>query len=99
MTYIVNSLAGYEVHVARYYARKGAYVAAVNRAQQALSDYQGVPASEEALAILVYCYQQLGLSSLRDDAQRVLETNYPNSPFLKNPLAGRKSKPWWQLFW
>jgi len=98
MTYIVNSLAGYEVHVARYYARKGAHVAAVNRAQQALTDYQGVPASEEALAILVYSYNALGMNQLRDDAQRILQSNYPGSPFLKDPLSGRSSKPWWQLW-
>jgi len=98
MTYIVNSLAGYEVHVARYYARRGAHVAAVNRAQQALSDYQDVPAAEEALAILVYSYDALGMDQLRDDARRVLETNYPNSPFLKKPLVGRVLKPWWQLW-
>ena len=99
MTYIVNSLAGYEVHVARYYARRGAYVAAINRAQQALNDYQGVPANEEALAILVYSYDAMGMTQLRDDARRVLEKNFPGSVFLANPLAGRSSKPWWQLFW
>lgn len=99
MTYITNSLAGYEVHVARYYARKGAYVAAINRAQQAINEYQGVPAAEEALAILTYSYDQLGLKDLRDDARRVLETNYPQSKFLVNPLSNSRSKPWWQLFW
>ena len=98
MTYIVNSLAGYEVHVARYYARRGAHVAAINRAQQALSDYQNVPAAEEALAILVYSYDAMGMTQLRDDARRVLEKNYPGSSFLKNPLSGRFSKPWWQLW-
>ena len=98
MTYIVNSLAGYEVHVARYYARKGAYVPAINRAQQALTDYQGVPAAEEALAILVYAYDAMGMSQLRDDARRVLENNFPQSGFLKNPLTGKVSKPWWQLW-
>lgn len=98
MTYIVNSLAGYEVHVARYYARRGAHVAAINRAQQALADYQGVPAAEQALAILVYSYDALGMTQLRDDARRVLDQNYPNSSFLKNPLAGATSKPWWQLW-
>ncbi len=98
MIYIINSLAGYEVHVARYYARRGAHVAAVNRAQQALSEYPNVPAAEEALAILVYSYGEMGMTALRDDAQRVLELNFPNSRFLKNPLAGRVSKPWWQLW-
>ena len=52
MTYIVNSLAQYEVHVARYYFERGAYVAAISRAQSALADYQAVPATEEALYIL-----------------------------------------------
>ena len=98
MLYIVNSLAGYEVHVARYYARRGAHVAAINRAQQAINDYQGVPAAEEALAILVYSYDALGMTQLRDDARRVLNQNYPDSSFLKNPLVARKSKPWWQLW-
>ena len=98
MVYITNSLAGYEVHVARYYARRGAYVAAINRAQQALTDYQGVPAAEEALGILVYCYDALGMTQLRDDSRRVLEQNFPNSKFLRQPLAGARSKPWWQLW-
>jgi outer membrane protein assembly factor BamD len=98
MTYIVNALAGYEVHVARYYARRGAHVAAINRAQQVLAEYPGVPASEEALAILVYSYDALGMAQLRDDAKRVMEKNFPNSNFLKNPLTGRVSKPWWQVW-
>ncbi len=98
MTYIVNALAGYEVHVARYYARRGAHVAAINRAQQVLAEYPGVPASEEALAILVYAYDALGMAQLRDDAKRVMEKNFPNSNFLKNPLTGRVSKPWWQVW-
>ena len=68
-------------------------------AQQALAEYQAVPAAEEALAILVYSYDALGMAQLRDDARRVLERNYPNSSYLKNPLASRQSKPWWQLFW
>lgn len=97
MVYIVNALAAYEVHVARYYASRGAHVAAVSRAQQAITDYQGVPAIEEALAILVYSYNALGLAPLRDDAKRVLATNYPQSRYLKSydPL---RSTPWWKLF-
>lgn len=97
MTYIVNSLAQYEVHVARYYFQRGAYVAAINRAQLALSDYDAVPAQEEALYILVQSYDALGLVQLRDDARRVLEKNYPQSPFLTQGFKG-PSNPWWQ-FW
>jgi outer membrane protein assembly factor BamD len=80
MVFIVNSLAEYEVHVARYYFRRGAYVAAANRAQYAVREFQNSPAVEEALGILVQSYQRLGLTQLRDDAERVLRKNYPDSP-------------------
>jgi len=97
MTYIVNSLAAYEVHVARYYATKGAHVAAVNRAQQAITDYQGVPAIEDALAILVTSYDAMGMTALRDDAKRVLEKNYPQSAYLQGK-AIKKTSAWWKLW-
>lgn len=97
MTHIVNSLAAYEVHVARYYASRGAHVAAINRAQQAIADYQGVPALEEALAILVGSYDAMGMTVLRDDAKRVLEKNFPQSAYLK-PGGSGKSTSWWRLW-
>jgi outer membrane protein assembly factor BamD len=97
MTYIVNSLAAYEVHVARFYASRGAHVAAINRAQQAISDYPGVPASEEALAILVKSYDAMGMGDLRDDAKRVLAKNFPKSPYLQGDGL-KQSKTWWR-FW
>lgn len=97
MVYIVNSLAQYEVHVARYYHSRGAHVAAINRAQLALNDYQDVPALEEALYILVQSYDALGLTQLRDDARRVLEKNYPNSTYLTRGFKGPDT-PWWK-FW
>lgn len=83
LTHIVNSLAQYEVHVARYYHRRGAYVAAINRAQTALTDYPGTPALEEALSLLVSSYGALGLDDLRNDARRVLIASYPNSAYLR----------------
>jgi outer membrane protein assembly factor BamD len=97
MTYIVNSLAEYEVHVARYYYSRGAYVAAVNRAQAALNDYRDVPALEEALFILMRSYDSLGMTQLRDDTKRVMEKSYPGSEYLSR---GSKSTqdPWWK-FW
>ena len=97
MTYIVNSLAQYEVHVARYYYERGAYVAAVNRAQNALADYHDVPALEEALYILVQSYDKLGMPQLRDDAKRVLLTTYPNTQYLARGFKG-KQDPWWKLW-
>jgi outer membrane protein assembly factor BamD len=95
MTHVVNSLAAYEVHVARYYANRGAHVAAINRAQQAISEFEGVPAVEEALAILVKSYDALGMAVLRDDALRVLTKNYPQSAFLKGN-APTRTKSWWR---
>jgi len=97
MTYIVNSLAQYEVHVARYYFARGAYVAAINRAQIALTDYQGVPALEEALFIIVKSYDALGMTQLRDDAKRVLEKSYPQTEYLSRGFKA-SSDPWWK-FW
>jgi outer membrane protein assembly factor BamD len=82
MTYIVNSLAAYELHVARYYYRRGAYVAAANRAQQAVQEFQYSPSAEEALAIMVRSYDRLGLVQLRDDAARVLRKNFPQSTLI-----------------
>lgn len=83
LTHIVNSLSQYEVHVARYYHRRGAHVAAINRAQTALTDYPGTPALEEALHLLVSSYDALGMNDLRNDARRVLSASYPNSRFLR----------------
>ena len=97
MNYIVNSLAQYEVHVARYYYQRGAYLAAVNRAQLALADYREVPALEEALYIMVMSYDKLGMNELRDDAKRVLTQNYPNSEYLTRGFRG-KDDPWWKIW-
>jgi len=95
MTYIVNTLASYEVHVARYYFNRGAYVAAINRAQFAISDFQGVPVVEDALNILINSYDALGMTELRDDTRRVLEKSYPKIV----PTKGvGDAKVWWK-FW
>jgi outer membrane protein assembly factor BamD len=97
MNYIVNSLAAYEVHVARYYLRRGAYVAAANRAQQAVQEFQRSPSSEEALIILAQSYDKLGLVALRDDTARVLKTNFPNAT-TDVDVFGKTAKPWWKLW-
>ena len=97
MTYIVNSLAQYEVHVARYYYTRGAYVAAINRAQSAITDYQDVPALEEALFIMLRSYDALGLNQLAGDTRRVIEKNYPKSEYLSRGFRS-KQDPWWK-FW
>lgn len=97
MTYIVNSLAEHEVHVARYYLNRTAYLAAANRAQIAITDYPGSPAQEEALYILMASYEELGMHALRDDAKRVLTMNFPQSAYLKHGIQS-KSEAWWKLW-
>jgi outer membrane protein assembly factor BamD len=95
--YIINSLAAYEVHVARYYYRRGAYIAAANRAQQAVQEFQQSPATEEALFIMVQSYERLGLFELRDDADRVLAKNFPNTTLYRDGM-GAKKEPWWKIW-
>ena len=98
MNYIVNSLAAYEVHVARYYFRRGAYVAAANRAQQAVTEFQQSPSAEEALYIMAQSYD----TPRPDPAARrrrpraaVRTSRTPRS----TPTASATSKtPWWKLW-
>jgi outer membrane protein assembly factor BamD len=96
MQYLVNSLAAYEVHVARYYYRRGAYIAAINRAQAAITQYPNAPSHEEALFLLVKSYDKLGLTDLRDDADRVMRQNFADSKYLTGKHKDGRS--WWQLW-
>ena len=97
MRYLVNNLAAYEVHVARYYMRRGAYLAAANRAQYAIKTYQQAPALEEAVFVLVRAYDALGMDALRDDAARVMRTNFPKSRYLSGKDM-RPDVPWWRIW-
>nr|WP_137735994.1 outer membrane protein assembly factor BamD [Rubrivivax pictus] len=97
MGYIVNSLAEYELHVARYYYQRQAFVAAANRAQLAVREYPQTPAVEEALYIMAASYDKLGLEQLRVDAERVLTKNFPNTRYIKNGVRVPE-RAWWQ-FW
>jgi outer membrane protein assembly factor BamD len=96
MNYLVNSMASHEIHVARYYIKRGAYVAAANRAQNAIKTYPTAPANEEALFILVTAYDKLGMTDLRDDADRVLRKNFPESRFYTEGLERKTA--WWKLW-
>lgn len=97
MRYLVNALASHEVHVARYYMKRSAYLAAANRAQVAIQRYPQAPAVEEAVYLLVRAYDSLGMNELRDAAARVMVTNFPDSRYLK-PDGERKDVPWWRLW-
>jgi outer membrane protein assembly factor BamD len=96
MNYLVNALAAHEVHVARYYLTRGAYIAAANRAQYSLKTYPQAPANEEGLLIMVKAYDAMGMPDLRNDAERVMVKNFPDSKYLKGGV-GRDSR-WWQIW-
>jgi outer membrane protein assembly factor BamD len=95
MRYLSNALGMYEVHVARYYFNRGAYLAAANRAQASLLSYPRTPSNEDALDVLVRSYEKLGLEKLAEDSRRILQSTFPQSRYL---VAGASSKPWWR-FW
>ncbi|MFL6657903.1 MAG: outer membrane protein assembly factor BamD [Massilia sp.] len=95
MKYLINAMATYEVHVSKYYYRRGAYLASLNRAMGAVQDYQDAPAREEALYMMTLAYAKLGMNDLRKDTERVLLANYPHSKFM-DPNADSGS--WWK-FW
>jgi outer membrane protein assembly factor BamD len=94
---LVDAMGNYQMHVARYYMLRGAYVAAVNRAEGVVREYHNTKYVEEALAIMVQGYQDLGMKQQSDDARRVLALNYPQSSYLANPWQPTVL-PWWK-FW
>ena len=78
MLYIKNRLADYENHVADYYLRRGAYVAALNRAKAALEQYNGAAGNARSLQIMAAAYENLGMMDLAADTQKVIAENFPN---------------------
>lgn len=97
MTYLVNTLAEHELHVARYYMKRQAYVAAVNRTKFVIENYPETPSVEEALVIMISAYDLLGMEDLKQDATRVLQTNYPQSAMLAKGVPSDQ-RVWWK-FW
>ncbi|HEU4622175.1 MAG TPA: outer membrane protein assembly factor BamD [Burkholderiaceae bacterium] len=98
LSWLHNAMAKHEVHVARYYYRRGAYLAAANRAQDAVRDFQGAAVLEDALFIMVSAYDKLGYKDLSEDARRVLIANYPNSAYINGKKRLDNERPWWKLF-
>lgn len=99
MAWLVNTIAMNEVHVARYYFERAAYLAAINRAQAVITDFEGVPATEEALKLMVLAYDKLGQNDLRDDTQRVLLANFPNATLVMNSDYDNKPSWWNPISW
>ena len=84
MLYLRNNLARHELHVARYYMKRGAWVAAASRANYVVENYQRTPALKGALEVMVDAYTRLGMQALADDAQRVLTLNENSGAFVQD---------------
>lgn len=94
MNWLVNTMAEHQVHAARFYYERQGYVAAINRAQSVLTDYEGVPATEEALYIIMMSYQKLDMPDMSKDAERVLLANFPNTQLIAKGLP-KPTYSWW----
>ncbi|MFN3629926.1 MAG: outer membrane protein assembly factor BamD [Casimicrobiaceae bacterium] len=92
MIYLVNALSMNEVHVARYYYNRGAYQAAINRAQASITTYPNTQANQEALSILIASHRALGNEQLAKDVERVYLATYKEPP--KEERRG-----WWRFLW
>ena len=86
MIYLRNRLADYELAVARYYMKRGAYVGAVNRARSVIETYDGSPAAMEALQIMSKAYRKLGIDELAGKAESVYAAN-ASLPDITEPAA------------
>ena len=101
MKYLRNLLAQSEIHIARYYIRRGAYVAAANRGRYVFENFQGSVAVPDALAVMVEAYQLLNMQDLATQTLLVLRTNYPEHEsldkegnFLRKETVKRKDRRW-----
>lgn len=83
MIFLRNTFARHEVHVAEYYLRKKAWIAAANRASYILQTFAETPSNRDALAILLQSYRALRLNSAASDTEKVLRLNYPHHPLLQ----------------
>jgi outer membrane protein assembly factor BamD len=95
MVYLRDRLASYEVHVARFYFKRGAYVAAAQRAKAAIDQYDGAPAQREALEILIRCYDHLNLEPLAKQSREVYAANYSATVSV---AEAEVKKSWWQIW-
>lgn len=95
MIYLRNRLADYDLSVARYYVRRGAWVGAAQRSRQLIEQFDGAPAVREALVIMINCYERLGQKELADRTRQVLAANYSGDVAAVKDVT---KKPWWKVF-
>ena len=96
MVFLRNRLASYEVYVADYYRKRGAWVGAINRCKYTIENYDGAPQVKRALEIMAQSYHRLGMEDLAADTERVLKENYANPD--QQVAQGEKKKSWWKIW-
>ncbi|WP_312598535.1 outer membrane protein assembly factor BamD [Stutzerimonas nitrititolerans] len=84
MVYLRNLLAANEIHVAHYYLKRQAYVAAANRGRYVVENFQGTPSVGDGLAVMTEAYQRLKLDDLAASSLETLTLNYPEHASLEN---------------
>jgi len=100
MEYLRNLLARHEIHIANYYFKREAYLAAVNRGRYVIENFQQTPAVPDALAVMVQGYKLLGMDALSADSLAVLSANYPDYPSIDEEgnftfqQTGKRSSSW-----
>ena len=94
MAWLVNVMAEHELHTARFYFDRKAYVAAINRAQKVITDFEGVPSSEQALYIMMLSYKALGMDDMSKDTERVLLKNFPETKLITQGFSNKERSPW-----
>jgi outer membrane protein assembly factor BamD len=92
MIFLRNRLAEYEVHVAQHYLERQAFVAAIDRSRYCIENYDGAPAIQQALEIMIDAYHGLGLEDLAERSEEVFALNYPNVE------PETHAKKWWWPF-
>lgn len=95
MIFLRNRLAAYEIYVADYYLKRGAYVGAINRSKFIIENYDGAPQVERALQIMESSYTKLGMTDLAANSDRVLKENFAGS---QTDAVVNQQKSWWK-FW
>jgi outer membrane protein assembly factor BamD len=98
MQYLLNTLANGDIKVASYYLRRGAYVAAVNRAKNVLVNFPQTPQTRDALQIMVQAYAAMGMKDLSADTKKILDLNVARDGIKPDVRAMPKTTPWWN-FW
>jgi outer membrane protein assembly factor BamD len=95
MVFLRNRLADYDVAVARYYMKRGAFVAAAQRAKETIEQFDGAPGVRTALKILIDANERLGLTPLAEQARQVYAFNYPDG---EQRADAPRRKSWWRIF-